>query len=253
MLDVATQQGGFIHIFMEVLRNYREIVGIDIDAQAVRQPRRAFDEPSVRFMHMDAERMGLASESFDTVCVSASLHHLMRIDPVMREMDRVLKPGGVLVLAEMHCNARTEAQRTSVGLHHWIAEVDTSLGGIHHATLSRQSIVESVERLQLRRMTLYDSRNPDSDPMDPSRIVQLEALIDRTLERLIGAGRNRTLEDRGEALRQQLRSVGAQSEPVLLVIGEKRGRAQSLSFGGSTARGADPQGGLADLQGDNAS
>jgi len=63
---------------------------------------------------MNAERMDFANESFDTVSISASLHHLPNIQQVLAEISRVLKPGGNFILAEMHRDGQTAAELTSV-------------------------------------------------------------------------------------------------------------------------------------------
>ena len=93
VLDVATQAGDFVRILAESLESYTEIVGIDISEQAIETAQSAFDQENTQFIQMDAEQMGLKDESFDTVSISASLHHLATIPPVLTEMKRVLRTG----------------------------------------------------------------------------------------------------------------------------------------------------------------
>jgi ubiquinone/menaquinone biosynthesis C-methylase UbiE len=171
---------------------------------------------------MDAEQMALKDEYFDTVSISASLHHLANIPPVLTEMKRVLRPGGRFIIAEMHRDGRTEAQLTVVYLHHWVAEIDSALGSVHNNTLARREFVDYTASLGLCHVEFYDSSDMDSDPMNETRIEQLKNLIDRSIQRAEGVSNYRELERRGEELRQRLYEVGAQKEPVLIVIGEKR-------------------------------
>ncbi len=128
VLDVATQEGGFVRILAESLKSYTEIVGIDISEQAIETAQSTFDQENIQFIQMDAEQMDLEDESFDTVSISASLHHLANIPSVLTEMKRVLRLGGRFIIAEMHREGQTEAQLTVVYLHHWVAEVDSALG-----------------------------------------------------------------------------------------------------------------------------
>ncbi|NOR83250.1 MAG: methyltransferase domain-containing protein, partial [Ardenticatenales bacterium] len=167
-------------------------------------------------------QMGLEDESFDTVSISASLHHLANIPLVLAEMKRVLRLGGRFIIAEMHRDGQTEAQLTVVYLHHWVAEVDSALGRVHNSTLTRQEFVDYVESVGLCNVEFRDSSDTDSDPMDETGIEQLEGLIDRNIQRAEEVSSYRELKRRGEELRQRLHEVGAQSEPVLIVIGEKR-------------------------------
>jgi 2-polyprenyl-3-methyl-5-hydroxy-6-metoxy-1,4-benzoquinol methylase len=220
VLDVATQDGDFVRILAESLENYTEIVGIDISERAIETAQGTFDQENIQFIQMDAEQMGLKDESFDTVSISASLHHLANIPPVLAEMKRVLRPGGRVIIAEMHREGQTEAQLTVVYLHHWLAEVDSALGKVHKRTLARQEFVDHAKNLGLCNIKLYDFSDTNSDPMDETRIEQLEGLIDRDIRRAERVSSYRELKRRGEELRRRLYEVGAQREPVLIVIGE---------------------------------
>lgn len=221
VLDVATQEGHFAQLLMDNLQSYIEIVGIDINWPAIQTAQAALGQGKTSFLVMNAERLGFADESFDTVSISASFHHLPHIPPVLNEMKRVLKRGGYFIVAEMHRDAQTEAELTSVTLHHWAAEVDTALGGLHHHTLARQELIDYVESLWLGKFESYEDTDRDSYPLEKTRIEQLDALINRLRQRLETAGILGKLKSRGEELRQRLHRVGAQREPILLIIAKK--------------------------------
>jgi len=221
VLDVATNEGGFVQILMENLQSYTEIVGIDISEQAIEAAQDAFGQVGIQFLVMDAEQLDFADESFDTVSISASFHHLVDIPQILQEMKRVLKLEGHFIVVEMHRDGRTEAERTSIYLHQWVAEVDTALGHLHNSTLARQEFMDYVESLGLREVAFYDITDRESDPMEETRIEHLERLIERVIQRVEAATNDRSLVERGEELRQRLHEVGAQREPILLIIGEK--------------------------------
>jgi SAM-dependent methyltransferase len=170
---------------------------------------------------MNAEQLDFEDESFDTVSISASLHHLSNIQRVLGEMKRVLKTGGHFILAEMHRDGQTEAELTSVYLHQWVAEIDSELGHLHNRTFTRQELVDYVVSLGLRNIEFHDSFDRDSDPMEKGRIERLEGLIDRVIQRSEGISNNSEFKERGEKLRKRLREVGARREPILVAIGEK--------------------------------
>jgi hypothetical protein len=81
--------------------------------------------------------------------------------------------------------------------------------------------MDYVASLGLSQVEFYDYTDRDSDPMERTRIEQLESLIDRVVQRAEEASTYSELRKRGEELRQRLHEVGAQSEPVLVVIGKK--------------------------------
>ncbi len=222
VLDVATQEGDFVRILAENLESYTEIIGIDINERAIETAQSTFDQENIQFIQMDAEQMALQDESFDTVSISASLHHLTNIPLVLTEVKRVLRPGGHFIIAEMHRDGQTEAQLTVVYLHHWLAEVDSAFGKVHNSTLARQEFVDHVTSLGLCNVELYDFNDTNSDPMEKTRIEQLESLIDRNLQRAEGVSSYGELKKRGEELRRRLYEVGAQREPMTILISEKR-------------------------------
>ena len=137
VLDLATGEGGFVELLAQNLMDYGCIVGADSDAPAVESASGRFNQGEIGFVQMEGERLGFPAACFDTVAISASLHHMAAIPPVLAEMSRVLKPGGYFVLAEMHRDGQTEAQRTVLDLHHWIADVASALGMVHNRTLAR--------------------------------------------------------------------------------------------------------------------
>jgi SAM-dependent methyltransferase len=222
VLDVATGGGHFISTLQEHLEGYAGIVGIDRSERAVSAARSSFDHEEVRFVQMDAERLALEDACFDIVTISASLHHLAAAPQVLAEMERVLKPGGHLVVAEMHSSGRTDPQLTAIYSHHWIAGVDSALGISHYATLARQDILDLVKELSLCNVRFYDWADTDSDPMDGEALELFEGLLDRYTRRAEGLAGYRALKERGEALRRRLGEVGVQREPVLVIVGEKR-------------------------------
>ncbi len=221
VLDVATGWGGFVKVLADGLRGYSQIVGIDISARMIADASRKNNLGRTSFLQMDAGRMGFAQGSFDTVSVSASLHHLADASPVFSEIERTLSPGGHLVIAEMHRDATTEAQLTSVKIHAWAAAVDLALGSPHYPTLNRQQILELVAGLNLSNVSIHDWDDVDSDPLDEDSITALEKVLDLYLSKAQGLPDRAEFEAQAEALRQRLREVGAQSEPRIAIVGQK--------------------------------
>jgi SAM-dependent methyltransferase len=219
VLDVATGEGNFIKTLVGNLKKYQEIIGID-KIEYTKTDGSIFHLEKVTFLQMDAEKLGFGGKSFDTVCISSSLHHLKDIQKVVEEMKRVLKPGGYLIIRETHQDIQIEAQLTDMYLHHWVAEIDTTLGFTHNRTFSRQEIIDLVGRLGIYSEKVYERSNLDLDPMNEDAIKDTEGIIDRYIRYAEGLSRYRTFQQRGEELRQQLYRVGVQWEPELIIIGK---------------------------------
>ena len=221
VLDVATQEGGFVQILKDHLQSYTHITGIDLAEQAVRNAAAKLGSEQVGFLAADAGQMPFETSGFDTLSISASLHHFTDIEAVLSEIRRVLKPGGNFILIEMHCQAQSEPERTSSYLHQWAARLDNAMGRVHNRTLTRQALIDHVDSLGLSQVEFHDIIDHDSDPMDPAVIEQLDGVIDKVLQRAEANPAYAELKEQAEVVRQQLHRAGARHEPVLLAIGRK--------------------------------
>jgi len=222
VLDVGTQEGGFVRVMMENFADCADVTGIDIDAHSLGAARDTFDQKNVRFVQMDAERIGFCDESFDTVSVALSLHHLANAPRILTEMMRVLRPGGHFIVSEMHRDAQTEPQHTVVQLHHWVADMDNELGVPHYRTLARQEIMDFVADVGLEDVAHYDFSDVDSDPADEESIERVKDVIGKRTQRAEGLADYEAFKQRGEEIERRLHEVGVQWEPVVVVVGKKR-------------------------------
>jgi ubiquinone/menaquinone biosynthesis C-methylase UbiE len=97
-----------------------------------------------RFVHHDAEKLPFDDATFDLVYSNGVIHHSPNTEQMVREMWRVLKPGGraiVMVYAEN-------------SLHYWYSQV---LGhGLYHGLLADQSMGEIMSGAV--EMTANDAR-----------------------------------------------------------------------------------------------
>jgi len=57
-------------------------------------------QPPPRFLHFDGRRIELPDASVDRILCLDTFHHLLNPDEVLREMSRILKPGGIAGFSE---------------------------------------------------------------------------------------------------------------------------------------------------------
>jgi SAM-dependent methyltransferase len=224
LLDVATGRGGFIHTLLDHLRDFEEMIGIDVQSGAAAIFAEAFQQPNIRFLCMDAAHIDFPPHSFDTVTIANSLHHLPDLPAVLDEMLRVLKPGGRFICLEMYCDGQNEAQMTHVLMHHWWAAVDRARGVSHNPTFTRQELIDLLLGLGLEDVQVTDEQDLEGDAFDAAGMQELNGIIDRYGAMTAGLPGGSDLQQQGEDLRQRLQRTGFQGATSLVFMGKKSSR-----------------------------
>ena len=220
VLDVATGNGYFLDLLLKGVNSYTAAIGVDKKEGAAQPFTDTFkDNAKVSFAVMDGMKLDFIDASFDTVCISHSLHHLETSVAVLGEMFRVLRPGGVFIINEMYCDGdQKETQQTHVLLHHWMAKIDSSSGIYHRETYKHEELLGFARSLELHEIEAHDIADLRDDPMSLDVVADLNPVIDRYLSRLEGAEEQSLL---GETIRKRVRDVGFHSASVLLIMARK--------------------------------
>jgi len=97
VLDIASGEG-YGSAYLSKVAN--SVIGVDIDRECVNFSRNKYgDIANLEFVVGSCDAIPLSSESLDIVTSFETLEHHDKHDEMMREIKRVLKPGGVLVIS----------------------------------------------------------------------------------------------------------------------------------------------------------
>ncbi|HSP74368.1 MAG TPA: class I SAM-dependent methyltransferase [Gaiellaceae bacterium] len=95
-LDVGTGAGAFAIALAPLVR---EVVGVDIVPELLEQGRRRAPA-NVQFVEGEATALPFGPGEFDLVCSARTFHHIARPELVLAEMNRVLRPGGTMLVVD---------------------------------------------------------------------------------------------------------------------------------------------------------
>jgi ubiquinone/menaquinone biosynthesis C-methylase UbiE len=101
VLEIGVGNGSHAQLLAPHCRSY---TGIDLTDYAVKSTASRFEMLSLRgrILRMDAEQMTLPDASFDFIWTWGVIHHSADTGRVLREMHRVLRPGGTATIMVYH-------------------------------------------------------------------------------------------------------------------------------------------------------
>jgi ubiquinone/menaquinone biosynthesis C-methylase UbiE len=222
VLDAATGRGDFINILKQRLGHFVLIVGVDSNPKTVEHAQNLFPEDEVEIYQMNLEELNFVDDHFDLVTISNALHHLANVELVLAELLRVLKPGGHLLISEMYQDGvQTDAQRTHIMMHHWVARVDQRFGIDHFETFERQQIIDKIKSLGLIDLKIKDYYVPVNNPKDAQNCENLKRNYNGILKRIDSLEDSQSLVVEGEEIQKRIQDYGCAPASRIMILGTK--------------------------------
>ena len=219
ILDVGTGNGNFIRIITTLMDDFSEIIGIDLLDVSIEGCKKNFEDERINFFKMDALNMDFEDDVFDLVCLSNSLHHLEDVNGILKEMERVLKPGGALIFCEMMSNNLTKRQYSHLLMHHFAAEIDRERGSYHGLTFTNKKILEILEsESSLTIKDAWDLTYPKREENSTEEIEWLFETIDRLKEGVKDAKKKEHYNKQADKVKKYIKKYGFDSATQVIVI-----------------------------------
>jgi len=94
VLEIATGPG---LLAKHIASAAKSVLATDYSEGMIAEAKKGDCPPNLRFEVADATALPYADESFDAVLISNALHIIPVPEQALREIDRVLRPGGILI------------------------------------------------------------------------------------------------------------------------------------------------------------
>lgn len=222
VLDAATGRGEFINTIKSSFRTYEQVIGVDSSEKCVSYAEKLFPENNIEIYRMDLSSLAFDDEHFDTITIANSIHHLADPIAIFSELKRVLKKKGLFVISEMYRDGvQSDAQKSHIIMHHWLASIDRRFGISHNETFTKDELIALVEKLKLKKTEIYDYFLPVDNPKNAQNCDNLIRNCQDALKRLELAGDAEDLIREGKELIKRLGDVGCASANRLMIIGHK--------------------------------
>lgn len=127
VLEIGCGRGGGASYLADAMEP-QMYVGVDFNRRAVAFDRRNYAaQKNLRFVAGDAHAIPFPDARFDVALNVESSHHYSDLDRFLREVHRVLKPGGVFLMACFPRADEPSALRASVGRSEFMCTLDEDI------------------------------------------------------------------------------------------------------------------------------
>ncbi len=218
ILDVGTGTGDFLKVLTEDFPG-AAIVGVDPDSKSLEEAAKKF--PEITFQKMGAEKLLFKANSFDVVSISMALHHLPKIQKSLKEIKRVVKPGGWIIVNELFSDNLNPAQEVQKMFHHFRSRVDRLLGICHRETFKKAEIIQMVKDAGIP-IQFYFEHTPNVNMIENK--TDLEMWVEKmkqNLDRINGLPDYEILKPQIMEFRENAAAHGFQPATRVVIVGKK--------------------------------
>jgi len=137
---------GALSLMVKARHPLAEVVGVDVDEEVLdsardKAARRGLD---VRWDLYDGARLPYPDDGFDRVLTALVVHHIADKAPALRELHRVLRPGGELHLLDIG-PPRSAYARAFSAVHVMLEHTSENVGGLLGTMLAEAGFVDVAE------------------------------------------------------------------------------------------------------------
>ncbi len=217
LLDIGTGSGQFIQTILDNI-NVSEIIGVDPGTDGFTPAKEKFQNNNIQFRQMNAEKLDFDDNTFDLITMSKALHHLPHRTESFREMKRVLKPDGFLILAEMFSDNLNNAEENQKIYHHAKSKIDRILGDYHHETWKKNEILDIIEKNGFKVVFHFDQMFPENKIKTEDVLNLWMEKFNDEIARLQGKPEHTYFQELAKDFKIRLKKFGIQNPTNIVAI-----------------------------------
>jgi ubiquinone/menaquinone biosynthesis C-methylase UbiE len=219
ILDVGTGKGGFLPVLKKTFPG-TQITGIDPDASILEIARQNY--PDITFFRMEAENLDFKDNSFDVASLSMVLHHLSKIRKGLKEVRRVVKPDGYIIINETISDRLNAAQEVHKLYHHFRSRIDRLLGTFHRKTFSKDAVLHMLKEAELPVQFFFEQRKNVNLVEHPDELELRVERMKQMLEKIKDKPDYQILKPQIEEFRNKAIKYGFQPATNLVIVIRKK-------------------------------
>ena len=221
ILDVACGSGQFTEVLVKSLASYESITGIDVEEEFLDEAREKFPGTEFHFQVASSQSLPFDDETFDLAAISKALHHVENPARTLTEMKRVVRPGGYILVNEMHRDDLTQSQQSQVMYHHLRSEIDNALGISHNFTFTRSELHRFGSVLDLKDMQILEFTPETASPIADETVSEYSQRMNDWLMSLDGHPMRDQFSERMDDLKLKFSKYGISRPPQMVIMGRK--------------------------------
>ncbi|HKI88238.1 MAG TPA: methyltransferase domain-containing protein [Draconibacterium sp.] len=219
VLDVGTGSGDFVKILQSIFLQ-AAIEGVDPNTESLAKAKEAY--PKVTFSEMVAENLLFGNDLFDVVSLSMALHHLPKVKKGLKELKRVVKPNGWIIINELFSDNLNPAQEVHKQFHHFRSYIDRLNGISHRETFRKEEILQIIRDAGISVQFYFEDTKGVNQVAEDDELELRVEKMKQMLEKIKGRPEYDMLKPQIEDFRKNALKYGFQPATRVVVVGKKQ-------------------------------
>ncbi|QGY44416.1 methyltransferase domain-containing protein [Maribellus comscasis] len=219
VLDIGTGTGKFIEVLKKSFSE-AEFFGVDPDENSLKEAKECF--PDIVFQKMGAEELYFENDYFDVVSLSMALHHLPKVKRGLKEIKRVVKPQGWIIINELFSDNLNPAQEVQKMYHHFRSRIDRLTGVSHRETFRKEEILQIIRQAGISIQFFFEHKREVNLIEEKGALDKMTEKMKQKLETISERPEFEEMQSQIEEFREKALEFGFQPATNVVIVGRKK-------------------------------